>query len=231
MKPAGVWGHGVGIVATLFMLSNFLYPIRKRWVALKSSGTIRTWLTFHMFVGFMSPLVIAFHAAFQSNNMLATLTAGSLLVVVGTGVVGRFIYGLVPSGRGSDLADLAGTFAVLADKLEHSTVAVARLLDRARTPPIGFLPLHLAGLPLQAAWVEGQLLRVRGAAEPGEYLEIRYAVRRLFRLRTQVAFFSTLRRLLSGWRVFHAGLAIFLVLIIAAHIGVSLYLGYGWIFF
>jgi hypothetical protein len=30
------------------------------------------------------------------------------------------------------------------------------------------------------------------------------------------------------WRMFHASLAGFLVVAIAAHIAVSLYLGYGW---
>jgi thioredoxin reductase/ferredoxin len=89
LRPAGSWGHGIGIVATAIMMSNFLYALRKRWGALKRSGTIRTWLTFHMFVGFMSPLVIAFHAAFQSNNGLATATAASLAIVVSTGIVGR----------------------------------------------------------------------------------------------------------------------------------------------
>ena len=50
-----------------------------------------------MFVGFMSPIVILFHAAFQSNNLVATSTYLSLLIVVSTGIVGRFIYGLVPN--------------------------------------------------------------------------------------------------------------------------------------
>ena len=81
------------------MLSNFLYAVRKRWERLKGFSSIRNWLTFHQFVGFMSPLVIAFHAAFQSNNLLATSTAISLAIVVLTGVVGRFIFGLVPARR------------------------------------------------------------------------------------------------------------------------------------
>ncbi len=50
---------------------------------------------------------------------------------------------------------------------------------------------------------------------------------RLARLRWQIRFYASLKRLLRGWRVFHATLATFLVLVIAAHIGVSLYLGYG----
>ena len=50
---------------------------------------------------------------------------------------------------------------------------------------------------------------------------------RLGRLRWQIRFYASLKRLLRGWRVFHASLAGFLVLAIAAHIGLSLYLGYG----
>ncbi|MBS1148930.1 MAG: 4Fe-4S ferredoxin iron-sulfur binding domain protein [Myxococcaceae bacterium] len=80
LKPAGVWGHGVGIVATAFMMSNFIYALRKRWSVMKGKGSIRNWLTFHQFVGFMSPLVIAFHATFRSNNVLATATTVSLAI-------------------------------------------------------------------------------------------------------------------------------------------------------
>ena len=81
------------------MLSNFLYAVRKRTRVLTGLGDIRGWLDFHVFVGAMSPLVIAFHAAFQANNVLATCTAAALLVVMATGVVGRYIYGMVPGPR------------------------------------------------------------------------------------------------------------------------------------
>ena len=100
LKPGGVWGHGIGVVATVVMLSNFLLPLRKHWRRLKGRKSIRHWLTFHVFVGVMSPLVILFHAAFGSNNMVATLCYSSLICVVGTGLVGRFLFGLVPiAGR------------------------------------------------------------------------------------------------------------------------------------
>ena len=58
LRAAGSWGQFVGIVATAFMLLNFLYPLRKRSKAMSGLGSIRGWLDFHMFVGFMSPLVI-----------------------------------------------------------------------------------------------------------------------------------------------------------------------------
>jgi thioredoxin reductase/Pyruvate/2-oxoacid:ferredoxin oxidoreductase delta subunit len=181
LKPAGPWGHGVGIAATLFMLSNFFYALRKRWKRLAALGTIGGWLDFHVFVGFMSPLVIAFHAAFQSNNLLATGTAGALAVVVGTGLVGRFIYGLVPSsgGKALELADVLGAY------------------ERARAEA------HDPRAVRHVGWF------------------------RLAKLRFQIRFYGGLKTLLRGWRMFHASLAIFLVLAIVAHIGLSLYLGYG----
>ncbi|MGB8930333.1 MAG: NAD(P)-binding domain-containing protein [Anaeromyxobacteraceae bacterium] len=172
LKSAGPWGHGVGIAATIFMLSNFLYAARKRWKRLDGLGGIRRWLDFHVFVGTMSPAIISFHAAFQARNLLAIATAASLGVVFTTGVIGRFIYALVPSheGKAVELADL--------------------LAQRARQRGDG------AGLAA-------------------------------LRLRFQIRFYGSLKRLLRGWRVFHATLAVFLVLAMALHIGVSLYLGYG----
>ena len=72
LKPGGTWGHGVGVLATLFMLLNFIYPLRKRLSFFKGKGSIAPWLRFHIFVGIMSPLVILFHTAFQWGNQLAT---------------------------------------------------------------------------------------------------------------------------------------------------------------
>ena len=90
-------GGPAGLTATI-------YALRKRWSVLKGRGSIRGWLTFHQFVGFMSPLVIAFHATFRSNNALATATTVSLAIVVGTGVIGRFIHHLVPTTDGKTQA-------------------------------------------------------------------------------------------------------------------------------
>lgn len=235
LKSAGVWGHSVGIAATAFMLSNFLYAARKRWKALDRFGSIRGWLDFHVFVGFMSPLVIAFHAAFQSNNLLASGTAGALLVVVGTGVVGRYIYGLVPQdgGKSVELADLIARVERLRDDLgpllEEAGDPARALLARATAPVKGgsFLALFLA-VPLNTVVFRVRLLLVkRRFRDVGHFATFRDTVVRLSRLRWQIRFYASLKRLLRGWRAFHASLAIFLILAIAAHIALSLYLGYG----
>ena len=238
LRPAGNWGHGVGIIATAFMLLNFLYPVRKRSRLLSGKGSIRGWLDFHTFVGFMSPLVIAFHAAFQSNNQLATGTAGALLIVVLTGITGRFIYGLVPSagGKALEISDVLGKWERLRARLQpmlddsDDPALLHRMFDSAsrRVRPGSVLWMFLTW-PLRAIWTRLRLLLASfHFHDAGEYREFKAGYLQLYRLRMQVTFYHSLKKLLSGWRLFHASLAGFLVIAIAAHIAVSVYLGYVW---
>jgi hypothetical protein len=239
LKPSGPWGHGVGIVATLFMFSNFLYAVRKRWRFLKGGAPIRSWLTFHMFVGFMSPLVIAFHAAFQAKNDVARATAAALAVVVLTGIIGRFIFGLVPARGGIALehAELLGRWERLKSRLspllEHSDDprTVRALFEHESAPPkVHSLALHLLLLPFELLTLRARLLRLRWHFDSKEdYDSFSQLLWQLARMRTLVGFSRGIKRLLSVWRSLHASLAIFLVFAIAAHIAVSLYLGYRWI--
>jgi hypothetical protein len=240
LKPSGPWGHGVGIVSTVVMMLNFLYAVRKRWGRLKGVSTIRTWLTFHQFVGFMSPLVIVFHAAFQSNNHLATLTAGSLTVVVLTGVVGRFIFGLVPSGEGKsgELDQLAKRWQRLGERLGGDAAHLEKhgpvdelLATAVSKPPQLSLVRFLIHLPVQRLDDARHLRQVRSLfPTPAHARDFADSFQKIRTLQAQVTFFRSLKGLLSGWRVFHVVLAVLLVVLIAAHIGVSLFLGYRWIF-
>ncbi len=237
LRSAAPFGHGVGIAATAFMLSNFLYAVRKRSRRLTGLGHIRAWLDFHVFVGFMSPFVIAFHAAFQSKNLLATGTAAALGVVVLTGIVGRFVYGMIPAsgGQALELADLLGSWERLRSRLDplvaraRNPARVQALLATVAAPAKGGSMLRVfAFLPLSALRMRLRLLRLRSSfSDRGVWAEVRDGYVRLDRMRFQITFYRGLRRFLSAWRVFHASLAGFLVAAIAAHIGVSLYLGYG----
>ena len=239
LRPSGPWGHGVGIVATLAMMLNFLYAVRKRWSVLKGAGPIRGWLTFHQANGFMSPLFIAFHSAFQSNNVLATFTAGSLLVVVGTGMIGRFVFGLVPSSEGKQLRydEVVSRW----DRMKSRVNAMGRgvtdphqvklFLERmTRRPEKGNVFYLLLARPFRNARDRTDLMRLRGLfPNKASYRDFVGAWRTLERLRTQVGVFHAVKRFVSVWRVFHVVLAVGLVVVIAAHIGVSLFLGYRWI--
>jgi thioredoxin reductase/Pyruvate/2-oxoacid:ferredoxin oxidoreductase delta subunit len=235
LRSSGSWGHGVGIVATAIMLANFLLAIRKRARALNGLGDIRGWLDFHVFAGFMTPMVVAFHAAFEMHSNLSDWTYAALAVVVVTGVVGRYIYGMVPAHSGEragEMEELAADFKQLtlfaAPELTQ-TAGGAAILDRATAPVrSGSLVALFLRFPFETVSLRIRMrLLKRRLQFPEHYPDLRAALVRLARLRWQLRFFKSLKRLLRGWRLFHASLAIFLVLILAAHIGVSLYLGYG----
>ena len=234
LKSSSTYWHNVGWFATAFMLSNFLYAVRKRARWLTRLGHIKGWLDFHVFVGLMSPAVIIFHAAFQAKNPYATSTAWALLVVVCTGVIGRYIYGVVPAhgGRADEFEDLAASFERLRAWAEPVLAgqgsAGVRLLARATAPVHAGsllavfvrLPVEAVGLRLRLRWLRGRFRDRAG------YLELREALVRLARLRWQLRFYGALKRLLRGWRLFHATLAVFLVITLTAHIGIFVFFMY-----
>ena len=240
LKPSGLWGHGVGVAATTFMLANFLYALRKRWAPLKGKASIRTWLTFHMFVGVMSPLVIAFHAAFLVNNLLAVWTWAALAVVVGTGVFGRFLFGFVPAQAGKVLAlsEVRERLRDLERKIEPQLAeatnaqAVRELFDSANRSPrhSSFLSAVFTERATRRRLGKEIAAARRFFPERGTWEHFRDGLLELSRGRMQVAFYATMKSLFAAWLVLHVVLAIFMVLLIVGHVAVTIYLGYGWIF-
>jgi hypothetical protein len=242
LKPSGLWGHGVGVLATLFMLLNFVYPLRKRLPWFKGKGTMAPWLRFHAFVGIMSPLVILFHTAFQWGNHLATTTYLSVLVVVTTGIVGRYIYGWMridaddaaeAKRLGQRLATMMAAIPAewrrLADTQDPLLRYVFALAHNGpsfpRSLPALFLAMPFDSLRLQRALHHSRQIFV----DRGTYGEFRTDLQSYRHLRTKFQFHRHFKRLMSLWRVLHVVLAIMLVGLIGLHVWVSVHVGYRWI--
>jgi dihydropyrimidine dehydrogenase (NAD+) subunit PreT len=240
LRPSGPWGHGVGIVATFFMVSNFIYVVRKRWRRLKGAGHIRKWLTFHQFVGYMSTAMIGFHAAFQSNNLLATSTAAGVGVVMTTGLMGRYVFGIVTdrSARARELGDAMARWERYRERVDQlSTVIVGEVWAREAISrmcePIasGSFTQALLALPIERIRAAQVLRKMEGFfGDPLTFEDFATAFGKLVDLRVQVGFHQSFKRFLRVWRLWHVGAAIFLVFLITAHIAVSLQLGFRWIF-
>jgi hypothetical protein len=229
-RPASQLGLDIGIAATAVMLTNFLYALRKRWRPLAGLGALSDWLQVHVFVGMMSPLVILFHAAFQANNGLARFTYASLGVVVGTGLVGRYVHGLIPGGGEVRLADVLAQRDREGARLRPFLAGVGgleALLAEAEGP------VSRAPFVLQLAGAGGSLLGFRlrlgwrlWALPPGARQVVRTGLLRVHRLRLQAGMLGGARRLMGAWRALHATLAVLLVLALVAHVGLAAYLGY-----
>ncbi|MCB9293921.1 MAG: hypothetical protein H6559_12490 [Lewinellaceae bacterium] len=95
-NPAGLFGHGLGIMGTLLILIGVTsYIARKRYGFLSRFGRLKYWLEFHIFLCSLGPVMILFHTAFKFGGIVS-IAFWSMVAVVASGVIGRFIYIQIP---------------------------------------------------------------------------------------------------------------------------------------
>ncbi|HEX2201890.1 MAG TPA: hypothetical protein VHG91_01260 [Longimicrobium sp.] len=93
--PSGLLGHALGVAGFVLMLfAETGYTWRKN-VRREGWGPMRHWLQAHVFAGLVGPYLVLLHTSFRFRG-LAGVAALLLLVVVASGVVGRFAYTAVP---------------------------------------------------------------------------------------------------------------------------------------
>jgi hypothetical protein len=102
-------GYWLGIVGGVAMALVPLYSARKRSRALDWLGPIRHWFQAHMGLGIFGPLIILYHSNFQLGDMNSRIALYCALLVAGSGIVGRYLYGKIHLGlygRRATLTDL-----------------------------------------------------------------------------------------------------------------------------
>ena len=100
LKPSGWIGHGLGIVGGVMLLLMYLYPLRKRWKWLAKKGKTKHWLDYHILMGLVGPVLITFHSSFKLSGV-AGFAYWSMIAVVASGIVGRYLYGRIPRKLGA----------------------------------------------------------------------------------------------------------------------------------
>lgn len=91
-------GYWMGVVGGVMMLTLLLYPLRKYIGAFRGWGKMKAWLWVHMVVGIGGPLLILLHCTFKVGSLNAAMALYSMLIVAGSGIVGRFLYVRVHRG-------------------------------------------------------------------------------------------------------------------------------------
>jgi len=85
-------GYWFGIVGGSMMLALILYPLRKKLHAMRSWGSVRLWFKAHMVLGVLGPVFILFHSNFQLGAVNSNVAFFAMLLVMGSGIIGRFIF-------------------------------------------------------------------------------------------------------------------------------------------
>lgn len=105
-------GYSLGIIGSLLILVLLLYPLRKRYKVLKFIGPIPNWFRMHMVLGVVGPLTVLYHSNFTLGSVNSSAAMVSMLLVAGSGLVGRFLYAKIHKGlygRKTNLKELLAT--------------------------------------------------------------------------------------------------------------------------
>jgi hypothetical protein len=105
-KAGDDFGYWIGVAGGVMMLMLFSYPMRKHFRFAHGWGKVKWWFWVHMVLGVGGPLLILLHSTFHIGSLNAGVALYSMLIVAGSGVVGRFIYARVNRGLRGDITDL-----------------------------------------------------------------------------------------------------------------------------
>jgi len=236
LRPSGPVGLGLGIAGLLSMICTLPYAVRKRWRRLARLGTVKGWLETHIFFGVVGPVLITFHTSFKFNGVVSV--AYWLMVLVWlSGFVGRYLYVRIPKTlRGTELsrAEVEQQLEAVRERLAALPHAARREFDAfeqdaipAREGTAGALDLFLGELRARARLA---LLRRRLRAANADIAAVDTLVTLAFErayLARRLAHLERTRHLFELWHVFHRPLVYGMFVIVALHVGIALFFGYG----
>jgi hypothetical protein len=237
LKPSGMYGHGLGIIGTLLILIGvFGYMARKRFRSLGRIGVLKYWLEFHIFLCTLGPIMILFHTAFKFGGIVS-ISFWSMVAVVASGVIGRFIYLQIPrtiQGRELSLVELQAMSAKDAsvDQQQYSNVDVHGLIESTKSTQDykGF-----SGYISQYLDEKKQLRIIRSRLNTqnipsSEMKSIMLNISNELNLNRKIQRLLTMQKLFRYWHIAHLPFALIMLIIMIIHVAVTLTFGYTWIF-
>lgn len=223
-KPSGTYGHGLGIVGTFLILFGVtIYIARKRYNFLGRFIRLKYLLEFHIFLCTVGPIMILFHTAFKFGGIVS-VAFWSMVAVVASGVIGRFIYVQIPhsiEGRALSLAEVNSMKQDIGQVLREKFALESDF------------SMQLAGIANGP--VSGKLSQLKQALKTHSIpRKDRSSILSLFKkeitLGKKIARLETMQRLFKYWHVAHLPFALIMLVIVVFHVGVTLAFGYKWIF-
>ncbi len=242
LKPSGFIGHGLGIIGSLFMvLGVSMYMIRKRVRKFSNWGILKHWLEFHIFLCTLGPLMVMFHTSFKFGGLVA-VSFWSMVAVVASGVIGRFIYLQIPrSIEGKELTRMqleekkAEMNLELRDNFELSNQTMIQIQDAVNKRPVRMggtmLSRFIAKFRFERnVQKEIRLLLNNLNLSVQKHREILRLLKREISLARKTDRLVSMQTLFQYWHVAHLPFAIIMLVIMIIHVVVAIIFGYTWIF-
>jgi hypothetical protein len=244
LKPSGTLGHGFGIVGTLMMIIGVgVYMIRKRYRKFFNIGYLKHWLEFHIFLCSVGPVLVLYHTAFKFGGIVS-VSFWSMVLVVLSGVVGRFIYLQIPrtiQGQEISINELNTIKEKLAIRVrsvlseDSSTLSEFEKIssaDRYKSfrliTAVGFFIRDYFDIKRVMRLLKMRI-KLLGISKT-ERDELIKAAKSEIVIARRIALLRTFQKLFHWWHIFHLPFAITMFVIMVIHVAVTIIFGYKWIF-
>ncbi len=237
LRSSGTIGLTLAIAGTALMLLNLSYLLRKAFLWLQRMGSLRSWMAFHVLTGLAGPAMVLLHTGFLPTSALGTMSFASMLVVVTTGVIGRYIYSRVPrslAGRELELEEVRRRLGEVHRQLAEFGVDARRLDGSGIAPPSRSIVAAVVSIATGDRGLRRQWRKYRQVVRSSPRIspharEVLPLLRRVFREGQWLSRYHELRSLMGTWRFLHRWLAIVMLMLAGFHIYVAVRFGDLWV--
>ena len=242
LKSSGVLGHGFGIIGSLMMLIGVAsYMLRKRIHKMARFGLLKYWLEFHIFLCSLGPMLVLYHTAFKFGGLVA-VSFWSMVAVVISGVIGRYIYLQIPhtiEGREMNLNEINQVKDELNKKLivdsqmdEEVTNEILQAVKK-RPDRLGstMLKRSIAKFKFEIRIIKDvkSILKQNYISRKNSKQVIRI-IKNEISLNRKIDRLITMKNLFGYWHVAHLPFALLMLVIMIIHVIVTITFGAHWIF-
>ncbi len=242
LKPSGLWGHGMGIIGSLFMILGVsMYMARKRYRIFSRIGILKHWLEFHIFLCTLGPILVLYHTSFKFGGIVA-ISFWSMVAVFLSGVIGRFIYIQIPrsiEGRELSLNEIKAMKGNIGDTLINSiqmdkesyNIIVDSLKGKSGLYHSNILvrtyKKYIADL--NSLKMIKEVIK-RNNLPKLQRTQVLQLVKHEISINRRIDRLVTMQNLFKYWHVAHLPFALVMLVIMVIHVAVTLVFGYRWIF-
>ncbi len=223
-KPSGIYGQGLGILGTLMIVFGVaIYIARKRYGFLSKTIRLKYMLEFHIFLCTLGPILILFHTTFKFGGIVS-IAFWSMVAVVLSGFIGRFIYIQIPrtiEGRALSLNEVKDMKVNLSNVLYDKFKLEKSFVDTI----IGY-----SNNRKQKRTISLKKLLKDSDLPINERIAVLKIVRNEISLSRKIERLEIMQRLFKYWHVVHLPFALILLIILCIHVGITVAFGYKWIF-
>ena len=250
LRPAGYVGIRLGVAASILFAGIYLYPLRKRIKPLQRIGKTSRWLNVHVLLGLIVPVIVTYHSSLKLHG-LAGMAYWIMMAIVVSGIVGRYLYSQIPRSMGAaelTLRELTDEAGMLADELHAQSIFGKEQLDAVLELPtsrevaamsLWTAMMTMASLDLRRPWriaaarrkvlTPLELWTTFGGLRSSSHEELETvlaAVREQSWLTSKILFLSRAGQVFHRWHIVHRPFSYAFVILVAAHIGTVLLMGY-----